>query len=592
MKNQEIAERLREIADFLEIEEVEYKPRAYRTAARNVESLSESIEAVHERGELEGIEGVGESIAEKIAEYLETGEMSYYEELRAELPIDIEAITSVEGVGPKTARTLYTELGVATLEDLERAAEAGEIAEIEGFGEKSQRNILEHIELAKAGRERMLLGHAFPIARDVEARLGDAEAFGRCDVVGSFRRRRPTVGDIDVLATAPDPGAAMDVFCSHDDVKEVLARGETKSSVLVSGDLRMDLRIVEEAEYGAALVYFTGSKDHNIALRNRAIDRGWKLNEYGLFDADAGGGDDADGDGGDGEGGGVEATGDGERAGDRLAGETEEAVYDALDLDWIAPELREDTGEVDAAAAGDLPDLVGYDALVGDLQVHTDYSDGSHTVREMAEAADELGLEYLLTTDHGPNAPIPSRLDAEGLEAQRADVEAVNDDEDLAVTVLHGIEAEITEAGLELPEDWYDSLDLVVAGMHSSPDDPTDRVVHALEAFPVDVLAHPTNRLINEREPLDLDLDAVMGTAADEGVAVEINAQPERLDLDWQSVKEYRGTVPYVVSTDAHTTGELEFAHLGVAQARRGWCGAEDVLNTRPLEECLSFFGA
>ncbi|MFA9517402.1 DNA polymerase/3'-5' exonuclease PolX [Halopenitus sp. H-Gu1] len=573
MKNQEIADLLREIADFLEIEEVEYKPRAYRTAARNIESQSEAIEDVYERGELEDIEGVGESIAEKIADYLETGEMDYYEDLKADLPIDIEAITSVEGVGPKTAKTLYLELDVETLDDLERVAEAGAIAELEGFGEKSQRNILDHIERAKKGQERMLLGRAFPIASDVKTRLQDSDAFDRIDIVGSFRRRRATVGDLDILATAGDPDAAMAEFCSHDDVKEVLSRGETKASVIVSGDLGMDLRIVDDSEYGAALVYFTGSKDHNITLRNRAIDRDWKLNEYGLFDVSAV--DDARGQ---------------QRVGERLASETEDTIYDALDLAWIPPELREDTGEVDAAARGELPDLVELDDVRGDLQLHTDYSDGSHDVREMAEAADEQGLEYVLVTDHGPNASIPTTIDSEGFSDQQAEIEAVNADDDVEVTVLQGIEVEITEDGVDIPAEWIEACDLVVAGIHSQPSDPTDHVVRALREFPIDILAHPTNRLINERDPLDLEMGTVVETAAAENVAIEINAQPERLDLDWQAVKDYRETVSYVISTDAHTTGELEFMHLGVAQARRGWCETGDILNTRSLETLLSFF--
>jgi DNA polymerase (family 10) len=571
MKNQEIATMLREIADFLEIQEEEYKPRAYRTAARNIESLSEDIEDMHERGELEEIEGVGESISEKVGEYLETGELEYYEDLKADLPVDIEAVTSVEGVGPKTAKKLYIELDVETLDDLESAAERGDIADLEGFGEKSQQNILDHIERTKERQERMLLGRAFPIAQDIETRLHDDDAFDQVDVVGSFRRRRPTVGDIDILASAPDPEAAMEVFCSHDDVNEVLSRGETKTSVVVSGDLQMDLRIVDETEYGAALVYFTGSKDHNITLRNRAIDRDWKLNEYGLFDI-------SDIDDGEGE----------RRAGEHLAGETEDDVYDTLDLDWIPPELREDTGEVDAAATGELPDLVELDAVRGDLQLHTDYSDGFHSVREMGEAAAERDLEYILVTDHGPHAPIPSTLDQDSFEEQQADIETVNDD--LDITVLQGIEAEITDSGLELSDDWYDHCDLIVAGMHSDPSNPTERVVTALQDFPIDIFAHPSNRLINEREPLDLDMEAVMETAAEEDVAIEINAQPERLDLDWASVKEYRETVSYVVSTDAHTTGELDFMHLGIAQARRGWCEASNILNTRPLDDVRSFF--
>ncbi|MFB6160521.1 MAG: helix-hairpin-helix domain-containing protein [Haloferacaceae archaeon] len=589
MKNQEVAHVLREIADFLEVREVEYKPRAYRTAARNVESLSEDVEDVYERGELEEIEGVGESIAAKIAEYLETGELDYYEELKADLPVDIEALTSVEGVGPKTAKRLYVELGVATLDDLERAAREGKIAELDGFGERSQRNILDHVGRAKRGQERMLLGRAVPLAREVETRLRGGEAFERVDVVGSFRRRRPTVGDIDVLTTASDPAAATDAFCTHDDVREVLSRGETKSSVVVAGGLRMDLRIVEETEYGAALVYFTGSKDHNVALRNRAIDRGWKLNEYGLFDVSGEGGDAGDERAQSGD----EAEGsDADRhTGERLAGETEAGVYEALDLAWVPPELREDTGEVEAAAAGELPDLVETDDVRGDLQVHTDYSDGSHTVREMAEAADDRGREYVLVTDHGPHAPIPSRLDEASFDAQVADVEAVNAADDLDVTVLQGVEAEVTENGVALPAGWREACDLVVAGLHGRPSDPTDRLVRTLREDPVDVLAHPTNRLLNEREPLDLDVDAVLTAAADNGVAVEINAQPARLDLDWRTVAAYRDTVEYVVSSDAHAAGELDYLEFGVWQARRGWCEPGDLLTTRPLDELLASVG-
>ena len=568
MKNQEVARLLREIADYLEIEEVEYKPRAYRRAARSIESTAEPIEDVHARGELEAVEGVGESIASKVGEYLETGELEYYEALRADLPVDIEALTSVQGVGPKTAKRLYRELGVSDLEDLEAAAEAGEIAALEGFGERSERNILEHVERARAGAERMLLGRAFPIADELASRLGDAEPFERVDVVGSFRRRRPTVGDLDVLASASDATAAMDVVCEHDDVKEVLARGDTKTSVVVSGDLQVDVRIVDDAEYGSALVYFTGSKDHNIALRNRAIDRDWKLNEYGLFDV-------ADVD---------EA---GQRVGERIASETEAAVYDALDLPWIPPELREDTGELAAADAGELPSLVELNDVRGDLQVHTTYSDGAGSVAEMAAAADERGLEYVLVTDHGPNAPIPQRLDEDAFEEQVADVEAANEGSD--VTVLQGIEAEITDDGVTTPPAMLSACDVVVAALHGRPSDPTAALVDAIEDSAVDVLAHPSNRLLHERDPLDADWDAVMAAASDAGVAVEVNAQPERLDLAWRAIEEYRDVVEYVVSTDAHTTGELDYMHLGVAQLRRGWCEPADVLNTRSLADLQSW---
>lgn len=573
MKNKEIAELLNEIADFLEIQDAQFKPRAYRTAARNIESLSEDIEDIAERGELEDIEGVGESIADKITEYLETGELEYHEELRADLPIDIDAITRVEGVGPKTAKKLYQALGVSTLDELEAAAREGKIAELDGFGEKSQQNILSHIELAKKGQDRMLLGRAFPIANDIEEKLSKAEEFNQVDIVGSFRRRRPTVGDIDILGSADDTAAAMDVFCSQEDVKEVLSQGTTKSSVIVSGDLQLDLRLVEENEYGAALVYFTGSKDHNISLRNRAIADGLKLNEYGLFDVSD-----------------VVESEAGQRVGELIAGDTEEAVYSSLDLEWIPPELREDTGEIEASANGELPALVGYDGIRGDLQVHTDYSDGSHSVAEMAAEASRIGLEYILITDHGPGAPIPSKLDYESFIEQRAAIDSINDDGSVDVTVLQGVEAEITREGIVIDEEWWDECDVVVAAMHNRIQNPTSVVLEAFDAAPIDIFAHPTNRLINEREPIELELDAIVEKAADNDIAIEINAQPSRLDLDWSVVKQYRDTVNYVISTDAHTKGELGFMHLGIAQARRGWCEPGNVLNTQSKSDLIDRF--
>jgi DNA polymerase (family 10) len=570
MRNEAISERLEEIADILEMKGVEFKPRAYRKAARRIDSLNEDVEDVYERGELTDVEGVGESIREKIAEFLETGEMSYYQELKAEYPVDVETLTAVEGVGPKTVARLHDDLGVQDLDDLEAAAREGAIADLEGFGERTQENILDHIEMARRAAERTLLGRAVDRAHEIRDRLADDPAFDRVTLVGSFRRRRPTVGDIDVLATADDAGAAMEAFCTQEAADEVLARGETKSSVVLPGDLRVDLRIVDAADYGAATVYFTGSKDHNVALRERAIDRGWKLNEYGLFDV----ADDEDA---------------GRRAGERLAGETEAGVYEALDLDPPPPELRENTGEIDAAASGDLPDLVTVDDVRGDLQMHTTYSDGTASVREMAEAAAAKGHEYVLVTDHGPTIDVTTGLDDEAFDEQRDAVAAANDDLDL--TVLHGVEADVTEDGLGVPDRWTESVDLLVAAMHDPPPDPTDRLCAVLRSYPVDVIAHPLNRRLHGREPIDLDLPTVVDAAAEEDVALEINAQPERLDLDWYEVKQYREEVPYVVSTDAHDTGELDYLSLGVSQARRGWCTADDVLNTRPLPELLSALG-
>lgn len=560
MKNKAVAKLLYEIADFLEMQEDEYRPRAYRRAARNVETLSEPIEDIHEKGELEEIDGVGEAIAGKISEYLETGELGYREELREEVPVDIEALTAVEGLGPKRVKALYQALGITTLDELEEAAEEGKVAEVEGFGEKSEEGILSHIEMARRGQERMLLGEVFPMAAEIEEALDSSGAFGNVQVVGSFRRRRPTVGDLDVLATAEDREEALDAFCDLPGMEEVLSRGDTKSSVILEGDFHVDLRIVEPSSWGAALMYFTGSKDHNVELRKRAISQGYKLNEYGLFSGE-----------------------------DQVAGGSEEEVYDALGLAYIPPELRENTSEIDAAEKGELPDLVELGDVRGDLQMHTGHSDGNNTVEEMARAAQERGYEYILVTDHGPTIAVTTGIaSVEGLEEQQEEIERVN--EELDITVLQGIEADITKDGLDIPGEMVETVDLVVASMHRKPEDPTAAVIEAFDQG-ADIWGHPTNRKINEREPIDLDLEAVMEKAAEENVAVEINAQPRRLDLDWAHVKEYRGKVQFVISTDAHSPREMDFMHLGVAQARRGWLEKEDVVNTRPLEELLDFLG-
>ena len=556
MKNKEVADILYEIADYLEMQDVDWKPRAYRKAARNIEGLSETIEDIYESGELGEIDGVGENIENKVAEYLETGEMQYHKQLKEELPVDIEALTVVEGLGPKRVKKIYQATGVTNLDELEEAAENGEIAEIEGFGEKTQQNILDHIETARKGEERMLIGKAFPIAENLREELEESEKFNQVTLVGSFRRRRPTVGDIDILATADDAEEAMEEFTSGSDVKEVLGTGETKSSIIISGDLQVDLRIVDEDSYGAALQYFTGSKDHNVTLRTIAVNKDWKLNEYGLFDSED----------------------------NKLAGNTEELIYAKLQLDYIEPELREDTGEVDAAAKGNLPDLVEEDEIKGDLQMHTDYSDGRNTVEEMAEKAEELGYEYILVTDHGHSLQIASGVDEEELEEQREEIDEVNREFD--VEVLQGVEANIDDNGeLDISNEKLEELDLVVAALHNKIENPTESIVKALKEYPVDILAHPLNRKVSSREPLDVDLDKIVEVAAEENVALEINSQPARLDLPWRDVKEYRDKVDYVVSTDAHSPSELEYMHLGVAQARRGWCEQENILNTLPLEK-------
>ncbi len=562
MKNREIADIFEEIADLLEMQDEEWKPRAYRRAARTMESLSEPVEDVRERGELEELDGVGGSLAEKIEEYIDTGSLEYYEELREEAPVDIEALTAVESVGPKTVRKLYRELDVRDLDDLEEAAENDKIKELEGFGEKTQETILEHIDRAKKSQERMLLGKIFPTVVEIENRISEL-SFDRVEIVGSFRRRRPTVGDIDVLSTAEKPEKAMEELCEMSEVEEVTGKGETKTSVIISGDVRLDLRIVDEDSWGSALMYFTGSKYHNIEMRDVALDKGFKLNEYGLFDRENG---------------------------EKVAGETEEEVFNELGLEYIPPEMRENTGEIDAAKEERLPALVKREDIRGDLQMHTVHSDGKATIRQMAEKAEELDYEYILITDHGPSLHVADGpQNAEELREQKEEIEEANQSFD--VDVLHGMEVNITENGVDVDEEMLDMLELVVVAMHNKLEDPTEKILEVFESYPVDIFAHPLNRKVNKREPLDLDIDRIVEKAVEENVALEINSQPRRLDLPWNIVKEHR-EAKYVVSTDAHSPREMDYMHLGVSQARRGWMETGDVLNTRNRDEIMRSSGA
>jgi DNA polymerase (family 10) len=561
MRNAEVADVLEELADLSEMMDEEWQPRAYRRAAREIRGLPTPIEAVAEDGDLEEIEGVGEAIAYKIRTFLETGTFDELEEYREEYPVDVRALTRVQGLGPKRIRDLHEALGITTLDELEAAAEAGEIQGVSGFGAKTEQNILDHIPVVREGRERTLLGEAAGAVEDVLEELEAADAFRELQPVGSYRRRTPTVGDVDVLAVAADREAAADALASLDDVDEVLARGETKTSVRLRDGLQVDLRVVDGEAWGSGLAYFTGSQDHNIALRGRAQERGWTLNEYGLFE------------------------GDDPEDGKRLAGATEEGLHEALDLDYMPPELREDRGEVEAAAAGDLPDLVTREDVRGDLQMHTTWSDGRASVRAMAEAGQDLGHEYILVTDHGPSLHVAGGPDEEELAKQREEVQAA--DEALDIRVLHGLEANVDESGLDVSPEACRDLDLVVASLHDAVDDATDRLVQAIEDYPVDVVGHPTNRLIHQREGNDLDLDRLAEAASAHDVALEINAQPDRMDLPWQAVHRLRGDVLFSIGTDAHSPAGLEHVGLAVDQARKGWLEPGDVVNTLPADELL-----
>jgi len=573
-RNEEVAARLEAFADLLDAKGVEYKPRAYRRAAENVRDYPGDIEGLAAEGaeSVGEIEGVGDAISSKVVEYFETGDIAELNELREELPVDMAALTAVEGVGPKTVGSLYEALGITTLDELEAAAEAGGIQDIKGFGEKTEQNILENIDFAREAHARTLLGEGHPYGEQARAYVVDIDAVERCALGGSLRRWRPTIGDVDLLVASNDGDSVVDAFTDWPEVEGVIEAGETKASVRAGG-LRVDLRVVVPEEFGAALQYFTGSKDHNVAVRNRAIERDLKVNEYGVFDV-------------------AEVEDDHQRAGERVAGETEEGVYAALDMAWVPPELRENRGEVAAAADGDLPDLLVEGDVRGDLHTHTEWSDGGATVAEMVAGAAEFGHDYIAITDHatGPGMVGGVGVDDDTLREQIAEVESVAEDAD--IDVFSGVEANIDESGrISVADEVLAELDVVVASPHVALDgDGTDRLVAAAEHPSVDIVGHPTGRYLNRRSGLDVDVERLGRAAADAGTALEINASPARLDLDGYAVKrvvEAGATV--VIDTDAHSPGSFGQVTYGVHTARRGWAEADDVLNTGGPDELREF---
>jgi len=577
-RNDEVARRLEEFADLLEAQDVAYKPRSYRRAAENVRDHPDAVEKLATEGKdaVAEIEGVGDAISAKIVEYVETGTIEELEQLREQLPVEMAALTAVEGVGPKTAGTLYEALGVRTLEDLEGAARAGEIQTVSGFGAKTEQNILEGIEFARKAHGRQLLSEARPRGEAVRDALLETAAVERCELAGSIRRWKPTVGDVDVLVGSDDPEAVVERFTELSEADEVIEAGSSKASIR-SERVRIDLRVVDPAEFGAALQYFTGSKQHNVAVRNRAIERDRKVNEYGVFDVSAV--DDADA---------------GQRIGELVASETETAVYDAVGLAWIPPELREDRGEIAAAADGDLPELVESAEIRGDLHTHTDWSDGRATLREMAAGAAEFGHDYLCVTDHatGPGMVGGVGLGDDELREQLSEIRAVDDE--VAIDVFAGVEANIGEDGsVSVGDELLAALDFVVASPHAALDgDGTDRLVTAAKHPAVDVIGHPTGRQLNRREGLEVDVERLATVAADHGTALEVNANPNRLDLSGQAVKraiEQGATI--VIGTDAHGPSSFEFVRFGVRTARRGWAERGDILNTRDADGIREFAG-
>lgn len=576
-RNEEVAALLEEFADLLEAKDVEYKPRAYRDAAENVRDLSVAIEGLAADGQdaVAGIDAVGDAISGKIIEYIETGEIAELEALREELPVEMDALTGVEGVGPKTVATLYEELGIQTLEDLEAAAKAGEIQAIKGFGAKTEQNILDGIDFAREAYERQLLAYGLPRGDQVLAYLGDVDAVESIELAGSIRRRRPTIGDVDVLVGSEDPEAVVSAFTDWEAPDRVIEAGSGKASIWLS-DVRVDLRVVDPAEFGSALQYFTGSKSHNVALRNRAIDRDLKVNEYGIFDVSAVEDPDAD-----------------QRVGNRLGGDREADLYETLELAWIPPELRENRGEIPAAAEDALPTLVEGDAIHGDFHMHTTWSDGAADPEAMVEAAVAYGHDALAITDHATG---PGMVGGVGLEDQqiRDQIEEIRSlAEAVPIDLYAGIEANIdSEGDISVGEDVLEELDVVVASPHAALDgDGTDRLVAAAKHSEVSIIGHPTGRQLNRRQGMTLDVEELATVAADHDTALEINAHPRRLDLRGRAVQtavEAGATI--AINTDAHQPDSFGHMRFGVDTARRGWAEADDILNTWEPAAIRDFF--
>ncbi len=582
MENLEIAKVLSQMADLLEIQDANpFRVRAYRNAARFVDGYAKPMrKLVEEESDLTDLPGIGKEMARHIHELIETGGLSVLDELAEKIPRSLIDVIELPGVGPKKAKKLWKELGVETVDELEQRAEAGDVAALDGFGEKSQEKILTGIEQFRQHRSRFKLVEADLLVQPLLEYLQESSEIERLEVAGSYRRRVETVGDIDLLAIASDAEAVMDRFTSYPKVTQIQMSGGTRGRVSLQSGLEVDLRILTEPSYGAALVYFTGSKEHNIKLRKRAIERGLRLSEYGVFREDGDGGDESE-----------------EKdpwAGEQLAGRTEKEVYSTVELPWIEPELREGRGEVEAAARGELPVLVELSDMKGDLQMHSTWSDGKNSIEEMVTACAARGYEYMALTDHSKALAMTGGLDAKRIREQWKEIEEVQERHP-EIRILRSQEVDILADGtLDQDDDVLEELDLVVVSVHSRFDLPaaeqTARVLTALRHPHVDVLAHPTGRLINRRPPFDLQIDEVLDCAKENGVVVELNAHPERLDLKDSHLMLARELgLKVAISTDAHRARDLDLMHYGVEQARRAWLSKADVLNALPLKEFLRF---
>ncbi|PIR02155.1 MAG: DNA polymerase III [Candidatus Nealsonbacteria bacterium CG_4_9_14_3_um_filter_35_11] len=573
MKNQEIANIFYEIGDFLEMEGVQFKPYAYKKAAITLDALEEDVGEIYKQGGkkvLEKIPGIGESMAEKIEEYLKTGKIRYYEDLKKKTPINIEELTAVEGLGPKRVKVLYQEIGIRNLKDLERAAREHKISPLFGFDVKTEKNILEGIKFLKRSKGKFLLGDILPIAEEIEKKLKSLKEVNQVSVCGSVRRKKETIGDVDFLVISKKPEKVMDFFVSLPGVIKIWGKGSTKASVRMREGFDTDIRVVPKKSYGSALQYFTGSKEHNIKLRKIAIEKNLKLSEYGLF-----------------------------KGRKMIAGNNEEEIYKSLGMKWIEPELREDRGEIEADIKGQLPKIVDYDDIEGDLHCHSNWDGGANSIEEIAEVAIKMGYQYLGISDHTKFLRIEHGLNENQLAEQRKEIDKIN--KQLAIgnkqlKVLQGCEANILNDGsIDIKDEALKKLDFVIAGIHSNfkmeKEKMTERIIQAMKNPSVDIIAHPTGRILKRRDEYECDFNKILRTAKETGTVLEINSFPERLDLNDQNIRKAKEVgVKMVINTDSHHKDQLRLIEFGIAQARRGWAEKDDIINTQPLEKLLKIF--
>ncbi len=566
--NTDVADVFNRIADYLDIQDDNpYRIRAYREAAHTLSNLGREIAYMVESGEdLTKLEGIGKDLAEKIETIVKTGTHPKLNELEDKYPVGLPELLKIDSLGPKRVKKLYDQLNITNLADLEKAAERGKISALDGLGDKTQTSILEATKNRRERGKRYLLNRVEEVVNSLHDYLQKCSAVQRLEIAGSYRRRKETVGDLDLLVTSNESSAVGDYFTEYEDIEEILARGETKISVRLKNELQVDLRIVEAKSFAAALLYFTGSKAHNVNLRSRALKKGWKINEYGLYNDD-----------------------------NKLAGTDEKSIYQHLGCNYIEPELREDRGELEAAGEGNLPELIKINEIRGDFQCHTTASDGANSLREMAAAARQLGYEYLAITDHSHNLGVAGGLKPDELKRQMDEIDRLNEEFD-DFRLLKSNEVDILEDGsLDYEDQILERLDVVPAAVHSrfnlSENRQTERIKRALKNPHVDFLVHPTGRKLNYRGPYRVDLEEVMKTALAENCALEINAQPERLDLnDVHARKAKEMGLKLVISTDAHNAQNLDYIKYGVYQARRAWLESADVLNSRAWNKIKDFF--